>query len=284
MYHSVVRILILTSKDHPYANLLLGTLLRNHVFAGDQVTVFEQDWILPKKGAVHGLLAYLHTSGFRYVFAQALKQYLFRFCRAFAWLFGRRQSPFFPYASLHNGELSRELFQNLATPGALERIRALTPDLLLSLYSKEVLPLALLEMPTHGCVNLHPALLPAYRGVSPTFWCLANGENIAGVTVHTMDAGIDTGMLIAQKDIATEGCTTEHALYVRCTLAGAKIVADFLRALKKGETIPHIPLSAKGKGSYYSLPTKEAVQQFRKRGYRFFRVGEFLFPEKFTRL
>lgn len=271
-----MRILILTSKDHLYANVVLHALLTSGVLDSATLTIWEQDWVIPYCGKWHGLFTYWRKAGTRYLAAQVMKQFIFYTVRAITRARGERHSPFYPYYCLDHSSLSRTTTHNLRLQHAQQRLRALHPDLLLSIFSKEILPPALLTIPKYGCVNLHPSLLPAYRGVSPTFWCLAHGEQRTGITLHYMDERADTGPVIAQQKIIITPHMTEHALYLQSACLGAALTGDFLRSLpSRSPPLARIPLTAP-QSSYFSIPSKDAVHQFTQRGHRFFHLRELL--------
>ncbi len=265
-----MNILVLTSADHCYANVLLNILIRGGIFSNHSVVVLEQYGIVPGKSKLFVLRRYLSVAGISYVFRQVLKQYSFEFMRWLRDKQGRRESIYFPYWKQADVSLERYHCPRLANPEAVEFIKKFHPDVILSLFSKEIIPKSIFSLALGGCVNLHPAPLPYYRGVSPTFWILANGEKTAGVTLHAVDAGMDTGKIISQRKFPTNGIVTEHALYMRATVLGAGLVADFL-------TKKHRFMKNPKKGSYYSLPTKDAVSRFFGNGCKFFRLKEFIF-------
>lgn len=277
LYRRFMRILILTSKDHPYANVLLGSLLRAGTFAGDELFIAEQDWVLPHRSALQGVRRYAQSAGWRYVIVQAVKQYLFRAVRLAAYASGRMASPFYPYTKLPHPHLHARVLQNLRSDATVAAFEEFAPDILLSLLSKEIIPERVLRIPVKGSFNLHPAPLPRYRGVSPTFWVLANGDTNAGCTLHRIDCGIDTGEILGQTDVSTEGVHTEHALYMRCMAAGALLLREAIATLRAGAPQQQI-LGKAVEPTYFSLPTKDAVKAFYARGYAFFRCSEFLHP------
>ncbi len=271
-----MNIVILTSVDHCYANALLNVLIRKNSFRNHHVLVLEQHGIIPGKSKFFGLIRYLNIAGMRYVFWQVLKQYTFYFLRNLRGKTGAVQSLYFPYWKQKGSDLVRADCPRLRTDGAYDVIRKCKPDLILSLLSKEIIPERIFTLAGRGCVNLHPAPLPFYRGVSPAFWVLANGGKTGGVTLHAIDKGIDTGNIISQELFPTRGLMTEHALYMKATKLGAGLVADFLIQVKK---IPLKNMSLQTNatsGSYFSLPTKDAVEKFFKLGYSFFTLKEFL--------
>jgi folate-dependent phosphoribosylglycinamide formyltransferase PurN len=265
-----VRILILTSKDHLYANAVLGRLIRARAFDGHSVAIHEQDSVVPGKSKFAGLARYFGKSGARYVAFQIAKQYLFHARRAWALRRGERNSPFFPYFALT--PLERETVNGLRRADVRQKIAAYAPELILSVFSKEIIPPEVLAIPPAGTVNLHPSLLPAYRGVSPVFWCLAEGAPKTGATLHYVDAGIDTGPMISQRELAVDGERTEHALYLKLCDVGAELLLEFL-ARAGGGRLPAI--APREEASYRSLPTAEAVARFLAGGHRFFTPAEF---------
>ena len=80
----------------------------------------------------------------------------------------------------------------------IEEIRGINPDLIISAYYRKIFPKELIEIPRLGIVNVHPSLLPYYRGPVPTAWAILNNEKEFGITIHKIDAGIDTGDILVQ--------------------------------------------------------------------------------------
>ena len=84
----------------------------------------------------------------------------------------------------------------------IAELRALQPDLIVVVAYGQILPPAILDLPRHGCLNVHTSLLPKYRGAAPIQWAIANGDTETGVTIMKMDAGLDTGDIVAQRSHA----------------------------------------------------------------------------------
>ena len=146
----------------------------------------------------------------------------------------------------------------------LDALRRLDPDLVISVSCPQIFGKELLELPRRGCINVHSALLPHYRGVLPTFWVLANGEDTTGVTVHQMTPGIDGGNILLQKRVGIEADETLHSLMRRCKAVAADAVLETVARLRDG-TIHALPNPA-DEGSYFSFPSREDVGRFRARG------------------
>jgi methionyl-tRNA formyltransferase len=148
--------------------------------------------------------------------------------------------------------------------GFLDELRALEPDLVVSVSCPQIFGRELLELPRLGCVNIHSALLPDYRGMLPTFWVLAEGEDHTGVTVHFMSPGIDGGEIIAQERIAISPDETLHSLMRRCKRAAAELTLQTVATFRDGTvaTKPNPPEL----GSYYSFPQRDDVRRFKALG------------------
>ncbi|RME55994.1 MAG: hypothetical protein D6790_15375, partial [Caldilineae bacterium] len=112
-------------------------------------------------------------------------------------------------------------------------------------------PQAILDAPRLGVLNVHPSRLPAYRGPEPLFWQLRDDVNPMGVTVHWMDAGLDTGDLAAQGWITRPDGASWSQLESLAAQAGGDLLAQVLNALAQGQ-LPRVPQPAGG--SYHPLP------------------------------
>ncbi len=81
----------------------------------------------------------------------------------------------------------------------IAELRRLAPELIVVAAYGQILPQSILDLPRHGCLNVHTSLLPKYRGAAPIQWAIANGDTETGVTIMKMDAGLDTGPIVAQQ-------------------------------------------------------------------------------------
>lgn len=120
----------------------------------------------------------------------------------------------------------------------IEQIRELQPDLIVVVAFGQILPKALLDIPPHGCVNVHASLLPRYRGAAPLNWCLVNGETETGVTTMLMDVGLDTGPMLLKKATPIEPDEGIDTLHDRMAALGADLLAETLDGLAAGSIIP----------------------------------------------
>jgi methionyl-tRNA formyltransferase len=122
-----------------------------------------------------------------------------------------------------------------------EEVRAvfasLRPDVCVVAAYGKILPSWLLEIPRLGCINVHASLLPRYRGAAPINWAIANGERETGVTIMQMDAGMDTGSMLARRALVIGETETAPELSVRLAELGAALLSDTLQKLERGEII-----------------------------------------------
>ena len=95
-----------------------------------------------------------------------------------------------------------------------------------------------LELPTHGCINLHASLLPEYRGPAPINWVLINGETQTGLTTMIMDEGIDTGDILLQKSMLIPSEESAADLHDRMAGEGARLLLETLDRFETGDLIP----------------------------------------------
>jgi methionyl-tRNA formyltransferase len=102
----------------------------------------------------------------------------------------------------------------LTTKEQLQQIESIQPDYIVSCGYRHIVPQSILGLPTEGCLNLHPSLLPFNRGANPNVWSIVDGTP-AGVTLHYMDEGIDTGEIVAQREVEQTFVDTGKSLYER---------------------------------------------------------------------
>ena len=120
----------------------------------------------------------------------------------------------------------------------LEGLRALKPEVIVVVAFGRILPPAILDLPPHGCINLHASLLPKYRGAAPIQWAIINGEQETGVTTMRLDPGMDTGDILLQERMPILPEDTAGSLSVRLAERGADLMIRTLKGLESGEIIP----------------------------------------------
>jgi len=119
-------------------------------------------------------------------------------------------------------------------PEVEEQLCALAPDVMVIIAYGQIIPARLLAVPKLGWINLHASLLPKYRGAAPINWAIANGETRTGNTTMCIDAGMDTGEILLQEELAIGTEETAPELATRLAVAGALLVVKTLRGLAEG--------------------------------------------------
>lgn len=160
-----------------------------------------------------------------------------------------------------------ELSQSINSRSSLETLRQYDPDLLLSVAGNEIFRKDLINLAPKGCINLHTAMLPKYRGLMPSFWVLKNSEQMTGVSVFFVDEGVDSGPIISQRAVEIGGRTQEQLIRDTKKI-GMDLIVDAINKIESGEytLIPN----DRSQMSYYTFPTRKDVKAFLKAGKKFF--------------
>ena len=157
--------------------------------------------------------------------------------------------------------------EDINSQESLEIIRGYSPDLLVSILGNQIFKRNLIDLAPKGCINLHTALLPKYRGLMPTFWVLKNNEKFTGVSVFFVDEGIDSGPILIQKKVKI-GVRSQAELIKHTKKIGMEAVSEAITQIIK-DSVELRPNIDKEK-TYYSFPTKEDVVEFKRLGKKFF--------------
>jgi methionyl-tRNA formyltransferase len=111
---------------------------------------------------------------------------------------------------------------------------ALNPDAIIVVGYGRILPPWMIDLPPLGNINLHASLLPKYRGAAPIQWAIASGETVTGVTTMRIDAGLDTGDILQQREMAIAPADTAETLAPRLAATGADLIVETLLGLQAG--------------------------------------------------
>lgn len=141
----------------------------------------------------------------------------------------------------------------LARPDSLALLRTFQPDVIAVACFSLLFPPQLLALPRFGCLNLHPSLLPDYRGPEPLFWQARNDERASGVTLHFLDKGTDSGDIVAQTAIPRPDGMTAAQLEQRAAESGAELLRNALRQLARGQPLPRRPQN-EAEARYFPQP------------------------------
>lgn len=118
-----------------------------------------------------------------------------------------------------------------------EVLKPLAPDVIVVVAFGQILPESILNLPPIGCINLHPSLLPKYRGAAPIQRAIMNGENETGITVMFLDVGEDTGDIIIQEETPIGISDTSEDMFLKLSEIGAQLIIKTLK-MAQGKPIP----------------------------------------------
>ena len=255
-----MKIVFATQLEEIHSSIVLRELAKT----GHEVVVITSKTLIHKKSLFKSIQEIIKKSGFTYFFMRASEGIYIKFYSFFRKLGVDRFKPHL--IQKVNEVIAEEKLRHLAlfnvnAPESMEKIEDLGPDLIISCVFNQIFSKKLIEIPKYGCVNIHRSLLPEYRGVSPTFWALANNEETTGITIHQMTEKIDVGGILAQKEVSILKEDTVNTLSFRLMKEGARMLCDLVETVEKEKKLPQADSFS---GKYYGWPTKEAVKRFRK--------------------
>ncbi len=140
-------------------------------------------------------------------------------------------------------------------PEFLSEVAGLHPDALVVVAYGQILPQAMLDLPPLGSLNVHFSLLPKYRGAAPVQWAVFNGETQTGITIMRMDAGLDTGPILAQRPVEIRAGEDATTLESRLAHIGAGLLVETLNRLE-ASPVPELTQDASS-ATYAPLLKKE---------------------------
>ena len=119
-----------------------------------------------------------------------------------------------------------------------DQLVAIAPDAIIVVGYGRIIPQWMIDLPQLGNLNLHASLLPKYRGAAPIQWAIASGETVTGVTTMRIDAGLDTGDILLQREIPIGLEDTSETLGPKLASIGADLMVETLRGLENGNVRP----------------------------------------------
>ncbi|NTU57171.1 MAG: methionyl-tRNA formyltransferase, partial [Anaerolineales bacterium] len=128
--------------------------------------------------------------------------------------------------------------EKLKQPDAMEQLRAWSPDLIVVAAFGQILRKDVLELPRFGCVNVHASLLPRWRGAAPINAAILAGDEETGVTIMQMDAGMDTGPMLAKRSIRLTRDDTAGSVFQALSTLGADLLLETLPDYLTGKLVP----------------------------------------------
>jgi len=147
--------------------------------------------------------------------------------------------------------------ESIRTSEFLNTLKSYDPDVIIVAAYGKILPESILDLPRHGCINVHGSLLPRHRGAAPIQWALIEGDSEVGVTIMQMDKGMDTGDILVKASLSPEPGETAGSLFPKLARLGSHALMDTTDMLSHGglamiqqnhEQATHAPMLTKGDG------------------------------------
>ncbi|MFC6733708.1 methionyl-tRNA formyltransferase [Haladaptatus sp. DYSN1] len=258
-------VLLVVPREYYYIPKFLAQLVES-----PQIRVVGITTVPPALGTqgVFGFAARLFRSFGPRVFAQHVGFYLRYLATDHANRLLSRGRPYSPKTLALRHDIEYRHVADVNAPSYIDYAKSKNPDVLVSVAATQKFGPELLSVPANCAINIHSSLLPAYRGVSPSFWALLNDEDATGITVHYMAPEFDTGDVIVQRPLPIEPGDSLHTLNTRVAEHGSAVLVEALERIHEGAVEPKpLDLSA---GGYYSVPKRDHVKEFLATGRRFF--------------
>lgn len=135
-------------------------------------------------------------------------------------------------------EFSLPVYQpaKVKDPSFMELLQKIAPDMIVVAAFGQILPGTVIDFPQLGCLNIHPSLLPKYRGAAPLNWQIINGETRTGVTIMLMDEGMDSGDILLQEETELSTTETFGELHDRLAQLGGALLMRTIERMVEGKT------------------------------------------------
>lgn len=245
---------------------LFGALVLRELRACDRLEVCgivrSSRLFHPSLGILRGALAYLRRSGVAY------SLYLWCATTLADVLCGLSRLDAVPTQKSARG-VHVHTTRDINDPKALKFLSGCAPDLLVSAFFDQRLGEAVLAVPAHGSVNVHPSLLPEFKGVDPVLQATLRGAR-TGVSVHYMTPTLDSGAIIAQRPIDSSGTVSIFTATARLFREGAEMLVAVIDQVARGQAG-----TAQGDpGTYQSWPTRADIRALHTRAGALIRLSD----------
>lgn len=124
--------------------------------------------------------------------------------------------------------------ERIRRPENVELLKSLSPELMVVVGYGQIIPQSIIDIPKHGILNVHASLLPKYRGAAPIQWAIASGETQTGITIMQIDAGLDTGDMLAKTSVDIGPDETAPEVAARLAPIGARLLVEVIDQITEG--------------------------------------------------
>ena len=260
-----MKIIILTQEENLYLPKSFATVCQE--FPDDVVCIVSSPAMSTHGGAVKGFIKHFRLFGIKGTWIMGWRVIMAklkaRLCKPAAdgsFYSIRQVADAFEMPYYHVPRVKDQQFQDI-----LDKHQ---PDLLISISCPQIIGKKIRDRLPMGCINVHGAPLPKYRGLMPAFWVLRNGEAKTATTVHDLEAKLDDGDIILQREVEITLEDTWDSLVRKTKAAGAEALVEAIQQIKDG-TVIRRP-NPEEEAAYFSFPTAKDRKAFIKSGKRFF--------------
>jgi folate-dependent phosphoribosylglycinamide formyltransferase PurN len=256
-----MRIVILTYESL-FSNMMTERLLRE--FPGQIAGIVRSDCLIYGKSLPDSLLYLAQRTGLRFVGRKALEFFQSRATAIIFRMIGRE--PKVPSLRDMRARYGAPVIgsTDVNSPETLRQIEAWQPDLVISIYLNQLIKPELINLPSQGTLNIHPALLPRNRGLFPYFWVLTERETETGMTIHWVDEKFDTGHVLLQEKLSVQPDDTITSLSYKSAVLGSDMLVRAIHSVAAGNP-PCLPQD-NSEATYHSWPKPADQKRFRERG------------------
>ena len=252
---------------------IYSSIVLEHLLASDKIDVVaiinSTRVIHPKYGFFRGAIKQIQASGFRYA------TYLFMVTDLFRWLQPFSKHKENALKTVHNLAAENNIpvldSIDINSEKAVQFIKKEKPNYLLAAHFNQLLKAPVLDLPDLEFLNIHPSLLPNYKGVDPVFFALLDQSKEIGVTLHKMAESFDSGEILLQKSIATDSARSIFLTNNRLFEDGAKLAIEWITNTE----LSPVDIVDNTLGQYDSWPSAKKVKAFKRMGNHLIRLSEF---------
>jgi methionyl-tRNA formyltransferase len=256
-----------------YSSIILKKLIADDMV--EVVAIINSTRVIhPDYGFVRGAIKQIQISGWRYA------SYLFIVTDLFRWLqpllIIKKNALSSVHKLAHQSRIPLLDTLDINRDDSVKFIQQYKADYLLAGHFNQLVKPVVLGLPELQCLNIHPSLLPAYKGADPVFHALLDKKQEIGVTLHKMSESFDSGENLMQKPLLIDSTKTVCVYNCQLFEEGVKLALDWIRNGNSESVDTKAKNDENGDKNYDSWPTHQQIKQFKKSGNRLIHLSEFL--------
>ena len=260
-----MRILILTQNENLYLPTAFAKVCQS--LSSDVVCIVSAPAMSTHGGPVKGFIKHLRLFGFRGTWIMGWRIILAKFKAILTK--PNSDGPFYSIKQVADSfKVPYYAISRISDHSFLALIAKYQPQLLISVSCPQVIGKKIRSQLPMGCINVHGAPLPRYRGLMPAFWVLRNSEATTATTVHDLDAKLDDGDILVQREVGITPEDTWDSLVRKTKTAGAQALIQAVEQIRTG-TVQRKP-NREEEATYFSFPTAKDREAFLAAGRQFF--------------